>query len=324
MKILFFANSNSSFIEKDFNILNSVYNVVKVKPELLRFYNIKKLYSLIKNYDAVFFWFASLQYFIATLISWILTKKIYVVAGGYDVACVPELKYGSCSVLHKKIVVRIILSLATKIFSVSYSNQNEIIDNCKIDESKIKMIYHGFEEAPIVDFRKKVDRILTIAVINEISFLRKGIDNFLLLAQMLPEIEFVIIGSYEDFLKNKFIPSNVVLTGFLEKKRFYEYLTSAKIYVQLSIHEGFGCSVAEAMQFGCIPVVSNKYSLPEVIGDCGLVVDNNESIDKISVKIQEVFKNYNYEIANKCIERVKNEFSIKKRRELLLNIINSN
>ena len=324
MKILFFAISNSSFIEKDFNILRSEHDVTKVAPELLKLYNIKKLYNLIKNNDSVFFWFASLQFFTSSIISWVLKKKIYVVAGGYDVASVTEIDYGSCSVPHKKIIIRTILNLATKIFAVSNSNQKEIIVNCGIDGSKIKMIYHGFEDVPIIDFEKKTDKILTIAVINEISYLRKGIDNFLRLAQMMPKIEFILIGSHNDFINNKIIPRNVRLTGFLEKEKFIENLTSAKIYVQLSIHEGFGCSVAEAMQYGCVPVVSNNYSLPEVVGECGTIVERNESINKIASRIQSILKDYNPDIGNKCIDRIRKEFSLEKRRELLLKYIDNN
>ena len=40
----------------------------------------------------------------------------------------------------------------------------------------------------------------------------------------------------------------------------------AKVYAQLSFHEGFGVSVAEAMLCECTPVLSTKGALPEVGG----------------------------------------------------------
>ena len=41
------------------------------------------------------------------------------------------------------------------------------------------------------------------------------------------------------------------------------------VYAQLSFHEGFGCTVAEAMLCKCIPIVTMMGSLPEVVGEFG-------------------------------------------------------
>ncbi|MEO8231616.1 MAG: glycosyltransferase family 4 protein [Ignavibacteriota bacterium] len=322
MKILFFAISKSSFIEKDYEILRSAHDVTKVEITLLNLSNIVKLIKLIKNYDSVFFWFASLKFFVPCIVSSILSKKIYLVAGGYDVASVNEISYGSCNNFYKKILIRIMLNLATKIFSVSLSNRNEIILNCKIDSSKIVMIYHGFNNFPNLNFQKKENNILTIALLNKISFRRKGIDKFLLLADRMPEVNFYLIGNHDDFIKEVLIPKNVQLLGFVELQKLEEILSISKVYIQLSIHEGFGCSVAEAMQYGCIPVVSNNYALPEVVGECGLILDANYNIDITASKVRSILVNYNSEMGTKCVDRVRDKFNLKNRQELLLQNIN--
>ena len=80
--------------------------------------------------------------------------------------------------------------------------------------------------------------------------------------------------------------------NFMENK-FIELLESAKIYIQFSKHESFGCSVAEAMQFGCIPIVSDSYSLPEVVGNCGLIIKDFENFENISTSVREILRGYN-------------------------------
>jgi glycosyltransferase involved in cell wall biosynthesis len=49
------------------------------------------------------------------------------------------------------------------------------------------------------------------------------------------------------------------------------------VYCQLSTHEGFGVALAEAMSCGCVPVVTRKYALPEVVGHTGFYVPYNNA-----------------------------------------------
>jgi glycosyltransferase involved in cell wall biosynthesis len=51
-----------------------------------------------------------------------------------------------------------------------------------------------------------------------------------------------------------------------------EAFLRAKVYCQLSFTEQFGMSLLEAMACGCVPVVSDRDGLPELIGKSGIVV----------------------------------------------------
>src|SRR5438093_13281517 len=66
---------------------------------------------------------------------------------------------------------------------------------------------------------------------------------------------------------------NVTFTGFLSDERLLDLLRKTSVYVQASTHEGFGCSLAEAMLCGCAPVVSDRGAIPEVVGDAGIYVE---------------------------------------------------
>lgn len=51
-----------------------------------------------------------------------------------------------------------------------------------------------------------------------------------------------------------------------------EAFLRAKVYCQLSFTEQFGMSLLEAMACGCVPVVSDRDGLPELIGNAGIVI----------------------------------------------------
>jgi len=146
MKILLFAVHPSTFVLRDIKILQAKYDVTFCK---ISEYNLFEITRLIKSHDLVFFWFASLHFFLPSLIAKIFGKKIITIAGGYDVA---KVESGSMGTMWKSVVVNVILNLSSKILAVSLSNKNEIISNCKIDVSKIEMVYHGFEDQKAIDF----------------------------------------------------------------------------------------------------------------------------------------------------------------------------
>jgi len=318
MKILFFAVHLSTFVTRDIKILKSKNEVTYFNPVNYSLFN---LYNQLRENDLTFFWFASIRFFIPLLIAKILKRKIIIVAGGYDVK---KIESGSMGSIWKSIIVKIMLKLSDKILAVSYSNRKEIINNCKLDQSKIEMVYHGFEEIKQINLSKKTDIALTIGFIDKLSFSRKGIDRFFKLAETLPEIEFHLIGKVEMNLDNVPVPNNVILHGHLDfgQEKFISLLESAKIYIQFSKHESFGCSVAEAMQYGCIPVISDSYSLPEVVGNCGLIIKEFNDYKDIASQVRELFKAYHYNLSLECIKRVKDKFNYEVRANKIINIVN--
>jgi len=62
----------------------------------------------------------------------------------------------------------------------------------------------------------------------------------------------------------------------------------AKVYCQLSYTEQFGMSLLEAMACGCVPVITNRGGMPEMVGNCGIIVqygDVSETVHAISVAV---------------------------------------
>jgi glycosyltransferase involved in cell wall biosynthesis len=65
----------------------------------------------------------------------------------------------------------------------------------------------------------------------------------------------------------------VRLTGYLSREDLATLVAGATTLVYPSIYEGFGLPPLEAMACGVPTIVSNVASLPEVVGDTGLLID---------------------------------------------------
>lgn len=312
-------------MEKDLNILRNDYQVREVE-----FKGIKDLFTLwetVRWGDVTFCWFGKLHAFFAILFSIILGKKTVVVAGGDDVACETQgIKYGMFAFWWKKWCPLFVFRYADLILPVSEFNKDETIKNAKADPNKIKMIYHGFsndkfrrlENIEINNIDKKAV-VITVGGIDWERLARKGYERFVRSAAYLPEVQFAVIGQWFDdaidYLR-KAATDNVIFTGRVNDDVLMQWFSKAKVYVQISLHEAFGCSVAEAMLCECIPVVSNRAAIPEVVGDCGFYVDEL-SPEKVAEKIKEALSTPD-DLGKKARERISNNFSLSRRRDVII------
>jgi glycosyltransferase involved in cell wall biosynthesis len=82
----------------------------------------------------------------------------------------------------------------------------------------------------------------------------------------------------------------VIRTGYVSDDELVRLYSGAGCFVFPSLSEGFGFPVLEAMASGAPVVSSNRTSLPEVVGDAGLLVDP-ESPDEIAAEVIRVLEN---------------------------------
>jgi glycosyltransferase involved in cell wall biosynthesis len=64
-----------------------------------------------------------------------------------------------------------------------------------------------------------------------------------------------------------------VFTGRISDEEKLALLNAAEIYAYPSLYEGFGISPLEAMRCGTPVISSDRSSLPEVVGEGGMLVD---------------------------------------------------
>ncbi len=321
-KVLFIYQGLQSFVEKDLNVLREKFDVKEVHFKGSR--NVMDLWRGAQWADITFSWFGKLHAFWAVLFSKLLRKKSIVVAGGDDVACVPEIGYGMFSFWWKKWCPLFVFRYADLVLSVSKFNEKETLLNTKADPKRTKMVYHGFS----ADFFKKMPNVkkenivITIGSVSKETEIKKGLRLFIDSAKFLPDTQFLLIGPDKDgtLQELKGISSkNVEFLGGIYGKELVDLCSKSKVYVQVSVHESFGCSLAEAMLCECIPVVSRNAAIPEVVGDTGGYVDKLTPED-VAEKIKYALNmpdDYGKRARNLVIEK----FPINKRKWQLLESI---
>ncbi len=72
------------------------------------------------------------------------------------------------------------------------------------------------------------------------------------------------------------LESNIHFSGFYPDEAKYKLLKESIAFIHLSLYEGFGIAVAEAMSTGVAVIAHNGTSYPEVVGDAGILVNGND------------------------------------------------
>lgn len=231
-----------------------------------------EMLRLVHGCDLVFQWFACPS--APVVAAQLLRKPSLVVAGGYDVAAVPKIGYGQMLNRRTRWMARITLGGATRVLCVSHSTLEEV--NRWAPTARAVVVYHGFDPHRFPLGLQKRRQVVTVGSIRWDYLERKGLATFARTSRLLPSVRFVVAGRivHPEAAQNlkELGGDNLILVGFLPESELTALLRESAVYAQLSLHEGFGCAVAEGMLSGCTPVTTPCGALPEVVGSCGYVV----------------------------------------------------
>jgi len=270
--------------------------------------------------DVSFIWFADFRALLTVIFAKILKKKTIVVIGGYEVAHVPDISYGGTLNTFLKKKISWIIHHADVVLSVSNASRNELIQNYGYKKSIL--VYNGveIEKFYVNSHTPKEDIVITVGGVTLSNLNRKGIETFVKAAAYLPEITFYVIGKADEAAfehLQKIATKNVVLVGFASDEELIRFYHKAKVYVQVSCHEAFGVSLAEAMLCECVPVVTKKGSLPEVVDNTGFYVPYNNP-EETAKAIQNALKSDKGHLAR---DHIMQNFAMKRREHAIVSII---
>lgn len=193
------------------------------------------------------------------------------------------------------------------IFAISESTKSDIIKNYKVDQSKITVTYMGYNQKlfkpqsksdiDLVKTKYKIegDYIIFVGTLQPRKNIERLIEAFVGLQS--ETLKLVIVGRkgwmYNQIfekVKDLNIENKVIFTDFVPELDLPSLISGAKAYVLPSLWEGFGIPVIETQACGTPVVVSNTSSLPEIVGDSGVLVDP-ASTKSIKEGIEKILKN---------------------------------
>jgi glycosyltransferase involved in cell wall biosynthesis len=98
--------------------------------------------------------------------------------------------------------------------------------------------------------------------------------------QLNADYNLVIVGATKDqgqylseFSNNLELASKIIFTGFAPEEHLPILYNGCEAFVYPSLYEGFGLPPLEAMNCGTPVITSNLTSIPEVVGDAGILID---------------------------------------------------
>lgn len=199
----------------------------------------------------------------------------------------------------EKMKFRDAYNYSDKMVLLSQSFFDEFMYNYKIvDSTKFEAIGNAlsFEEyATYDDIRNKKKQILVVARCDErqkrITYVLK---LWSVIQNLYPEWTLEIVGdgrSKDLYVKLccKLSLSRVTFHGRQDPLKYYK---DASIFVMTSAYEGWGMTITEAQQMGCVPIVMNTFSsLRELIDNDynGIIV--NDDLDDLTTKLKELINN---------------------------------
>ena len=181
-------------------------------------------------------------------------------------------------------------SAATKILAISEQTKSDIIDFIGTSPEKIEVMHQAisplfFYNSACSEIRLKYklpsDFILAVGTIeerkNQLSILKAVLDQNL-------DIPVVFVGnptSYcndiHKFIAEKSIQKRVIFLKNIPEKDLAAIYQLANLSIYISVFEGFGLPVIEAMACGCPVITSNVSCLPETAGDAAILCSPNDT-----------------------------------------------
>ena len=216
---------------------------------------------------------------------------------------------------------------ADHIIAVSESTKRDIVRLLGVNDQRITVIHEAanpffrpLDRAQAADWvAQKFGIVGSYVLFTSTIEPKKNLGTLLkafrqLLDSYHVDAKLVVAGERGWFYENIFemvndlkLDDQVIFLGRVSNCELLQLYNAASVLVHPALYEGFGLTPLEAMTCGTPVIVSNVSSLPEVVGDAGLLVAP-EDVEHMAVSMWRVLKNpeKQQELREKGLQRAKN------------------
>jgi glycosyltransferase involved in cell wall biosynthesis len=207
------------------------------------------------------------------------------------------------------------ISRADVILTGSDHAREEIVDVLNVPAEKITRIYHGVDhhqyyprsdteiKAAKAKYNIKGNYLLYIGSLEPRKNLTRLIASYCQLSQKLRDSYSLCLIGGGGWLNDEILAAiksaqeqgfNVIQPNrYVADQDLPALISGASLLVHPALYEGFGLSPLQAMACGTPALVADNSSLPEVVGQAGILVDAESEAD-ISAKIEKVLTDEKY------------------------------
>ncbi len=197
---------------------------------------------------------------------------------------------------------------STKILTISENSKREISEILGIQPEKIAIAYPGYDPTifkvipkeqtieTLSKFNLKKPFILYLGTLEPRKNVERIVEAYASLTHLQRDYDLVLAGSIGwksekifELIDRYNLKENVHITGYISQPEQVALYNEATCFVFPSLYEGFGMPALEAMACGCPVITSNTSSLPEVVGNAGILVNPLDS-SEIASSIQSVLE----------------------------------
>lgn len=207
---------------------------------------------------------------------------------------------------------------AKHIVTVSNYTKEDIIQTYHISEEKITVAWNGANDMFVPLSKEDVMHVrnhltqgkpyfLFVGSIHPRKNVKRLLEAYLEYHKHNEQFDLVIVGE-PMWKQNKELTrlkhESIHYTGHLRIEELLRVMGASACFVYVPYFEGFGIPLVEAMQCGVPIIAGNRTSLPEILGDAGILVDPF-SIKEIASALKQVAQDeiLRHELAIKSFER---------------------
>lgn len=182
---------------------------------------------------------------------------------------------------------------ATQLIAVSEFTKQDLIKKLNVPAERITVVYEGVEVPPLPSLDQiqtvkakynLTEYILFVGTIQPRKNLVRLIEAFAQIKDQHPQLQLALAGGKgwlgEDIYaapERLGISDKVQFLGYIDDLDKPALYAGAQLSTLVSLFEGFGLPALESMAVGTPVLASNSSSLPEVVGQAGLLVDPQDT-----------------------------------------------